>query len=553
MVRRTQPNPYRLPDDHFIAWLAEAKQMFQHKLPPFVEKNQGSNRAGLRKNVTLRVTEDLQQGLPVEAEIICWSWSPYYTFCTIDIGGQRLIVKGNSFERYPSYRSWLGPEEGFSYQPVAFGPWQKDLEISEGPNIDLRTQHANHVRTLSNTPSFGSSAKSDGRADQASKKNHYVRQPEWSSPTPSSALPPILSSDYLARQQYTQEKQHYLATRHAAQAASVSFKDSPRPIQAKNRDVQASTPTVHDDSQQYVETSVEGALTSGPSNGTFPPKRHEEHPSQGPSEPVQASLSQDISEEYPEIQEDHGLTSKPNEDATIETQKQDFAPTSRTDERALSRQAYGNNTVARIAYGPQYQGQQSSDAISVNRTTKRKRQTSIPDPSTSTSPHLSTATHSQSTRSSPPPTPSTFSQNPSRSSTPTTFLNPQSTHHNPPPPPPPSSSPSLLAPHKQSHTTLFVAIPLSTDAVPLKLRSCMSLDSFFTAVLAISATPGQDNAVSGIRASFDWKGAGEKDRAILLKRDLEDSFEVFLEIVDAAPCWEVQGGRCAVGVEVVLV
>lgn len=80
----------------------------------------------------------------------------------------------------------------------------------------------------------------------------------------------------------------------------------------------------------------------------------------------------------------------------------------------------------------------------------------------------------------------------------------------------------------------------------------MSLPSLFAAVLAICPHPGQD-AVSGIRATFDWKREGEVDRAILLKRDLEDTFEVLLEIVDGAPCWREEGGRCGVAVEVVLV
>lgn len=61
--------------------------------------------------------------------------------------------------------------------------------------------------------------------------------------------------------------------------------------------------------------------------------------------------------------------------------------------------------------------------------------------------------------------------------------------------------------------------------------------------------------MSGIRATFGWKGEGDVDRAILLKREVPDTWEVFLEIVDAAPCWgrEGAGGRCGVGVEVVLV
>ena len=59
--------------------------------------------------------------------------------------------------------------------------------------------------------------------------------------------------------------------------------------------------------------------------------------------------------------------------------------------------------------------------------------------------------------------------------------------------------------------------------------------------------------MSGIRATFTWKGDKDVDRAILLKRDFPDCFEVLLEIIDGAPCWGEEGGRCGVAVEVVLV
>ena len=70
MVRGMRPDPDRLPNDHFIEWLAEAKQLYHHELPPFAKKNQGSTRAGLRKPVTLQVTDDQPQGQYMGAEVI---------------------------------------------------------------------------------------------------------------------------------------------------------------------------------------------------------------------------------------------------------------------------------------------------------------------------------------------------------------------------------------------------------------------------------------------------------------------------------------------------
>ena len=544
MVRRTRPNPDRLPDDHFIDWLAEAKQLYHHELPPFVEKNQGSNRAGLRKNVTLRVADDQQHGLPVEAEMICWSWSPYYTFCTIDVGGRRLIVKGNSSDRYCSYRSWLGPEKGFSYQPVAFGPWQKDSEDSKGSDIDLKAQHAIHVETLANTPCPASSAKLDGRAQQISTKIQYSPQPDWRSSkyspahplTPSSPRSVKLGPEPTARQQYAQVQQHHVDTRNTAQVASPSLKDSPRPTEADSRDVQVSPRTAKSYSQHFSWAPIERAPSSGPRHDASSPKRRGDHSPNGSCDFTQVSPSLDLSKTCPEKQEKNGLASKFTEDSVLGAGRQQRAPAEHTDEGTIT---YGSSADTLAAHGLQFQGQGPTEPTPPTRPTKRRRQLSIINPLNPISTHRSAAMRSPSVRSSPRPSPSTSSRDPSRFSTPTS-LNPQ-----------PTDSSSPLAPHKQSRTTLFIAIPLSTDTVPIKLRSCMTLSSFFTSVLAISAQPARD-VVSGIRATFDWKRDRDVGRAILLKRDFPDTFEVFLEIIDGAPCWGVEGGRCGVAVEVVL-
>lgn len=551
MARRTRPNPDRLPDDHYIEWLAEAQQLYHHERPPFVEKNQGSCRAGLRKNVTLRVTDDQQHGLPVEAEMTCWSWSPHYTFCTIDIGGRRLIVKGNSSDRYCSYRSWLGPEKGFSYQPVAFGPWQKDPEEFGVPNIDLKTQHANHVQTLSSTRWLEPSTDSDGRAQQTSMKNQYTLRPEWRpinlSPTyplqSSSVRSANMSPEHIVRQQYAQEQQRLTNTGNAAQVASPSDKDSPRPIQAKGHDTQVSPAAVHEENQHKDRTPIERERSPGPRSDASSPKGREEHSPNRTSESEQVLPSQGLSKMYPDIQEDKAGASKPNEDSAIGTRREDYAPAEPTRERVSSRPPYGNSADTPTGHESQSQEQDSTEPNSVTRPTKRRRQNPIPAPLNSTSPQVLPAKQSPSTCSSrPPPTPSSSSQQNSRLSTPASS-NPQST-----------DSLSFLASHKQSRTTLFIAIPLSTDTVPLKLRSCMTIPSLFNSVLAICAQPGQtsQDVVSGIRATFEWKQEKDVDRAILLKQDFPDTFEVFLEIIDGAPCWKEEGGRCGVGVEVVL-
>lgn len=108
-----------------------------------------------------------------------------------------------------------------------------------------------------------------------------------------------------------------------------------------------------------------------------------------------------------------------------------------------------------------------------------------------------------------------------------------------------------LSTYKQRHTTLRIVLPLSSDFVPLRLSSLMTTASLFESAIAISGSKSRDLKISGLRVTFDWKGEQDVDRAMLLKQEYPDSFEIFLETVAHAPCWS-DGGRCSVGVEVVL-
>ena len=106
--------------------------------------------------------------------------------------------------------------------------------------------------------------------------------------------------------------------------------------------------------------------------------------------------------------------------------------------------------------------------------------------------------------------------------------------------------------HKQNSTTLWVSLPSSSDVVPLKLRSCNTMSSLFNFVLTICGLAEQQDKVLGLRITPGCaRNVGGND-SMMLKREFEDSFEVFLDIVDAAPCWEKEGGRYYVAIEVVM-
>ena len=142
---------------------------------------------------------------------------------------------------------------------------------------------------------------------------------------------------------------------------------------------------------------------------------------------------------------------------------------------------------------------------------------------------------------------------------PSKILNPNaqfsSTHATPKPSIPEMS----MSSKKQNNTTLWISIPSSTDAVPMTLRSCMTMSSLFHSVFKICGLAEglqqqqQQDKVLGLRTTLEWThNVGGIKKYLMLKRDFEDSFDVFLRIIDALPCWEQEGGCCSVAIEVVM-
>ena len=108
--------------------------------------------------------------------------------------------------------------------------------------------------------------------------------------------------------------------------------------------------------------------------------------------------------------------------------------------------------------------------------------------------------------------------------------------------------------NKQDQTTLWISLPSSTDAVPLMLRSCMTMTSLFDSVFKIwgLAEQQQQDKILGLRTTLGWTQSDGVRKRLMLKREFEDSFETFLRIIDASLCWEQEGGCCSVDIEAVM-
>ncbi|CAF9942032.1 hypothetical protein IMSHALPRED_003166 [Imshaugia aleurites] len=107
--------------------------------------------------------------------------------------------------------------------------------------------------------------------------------------------------------------------------------------------------------------------------------------------------------------------------------------------------------------------------------------------------------------------------------------------------------PTNLTLLKQERTVLYVLIPGSTsDMVPIKLRSAMSLPTFFGSVTAAAGVPDHEHMV--VAVIFGGPDGGQR-QSMIVRRDRTDTFEVLLEMVDESECWEKEGGRLALQLE----
>ena len=114
----------------------------------------------------------------------------------------------------------------------------------------------------------------------------------------------------------------------------------------------------------------------------------------------------------------------------------------------------------------------------------------------------------------------------------------------------PASLPSLTL-YKQTNTTLRVTRDSNIIGfVPLRLLTCMTMSTLFSNVVTASGRKG-DEPIECIMVVFDWKDDHDVYKTIYIDKGTQGSFEIFLEIIDEAPEWENERGKCGVAVEIV--
>ena len=134
----------------------------------------------------------------------------------------------------------------------------------------------------------------------------------------------------------------------------------------------------------------------------------------------------------------------------------------------------------------------------------------------------------------------------------TTLAHPKNVSQTPDHDPPALEAPTL-SPYKQTHTTLRIAlVPYPQQSAIQRLRSCMTIASFFSTVIGVSGYKGNRDHIFGIAATFDCKAGDDADRSMVIREEYQDSFDIFLETVDGAESWTKEGGKCGVSVSLLL-
>ena len=121
----TALNNTPLPDDHEIKFLAQARRDHPFARPPFVRLNRGQGVLG-PKRVTLATPDGQFPQTEIPTNLSIWEWDAISSFYTIDINGERLIVKpmegrfNHANRGGAQYRAWSGQGNTYESTPVAF-------------------------------------------------------------------------------------------------------------------------------------------------------------------------------------------------------------------------------------------------------------------------------------------------------------------------------------------------------------------------------------------------------------------------------------------------
>ena len=143
-------NNTSLPEDHEPKYLPQARRDYPSIRPPFVRLNRNKGVLG-PKRVTFATPDGQIPQRDVPTTLATRAWDAISSFYTLDINGERLIVKpiGGRFNHTDrgstQYRAWTGQGNAYESTPVAFEikddaeDQQRNVKDSDG-NLERKVE-----------------------------------------------------------------------------------------------------------------------------------------------------------------------------------------------------------------------------------------------------------------------------------------------------------------------------------------------------------------------------------------------------------------------------
>ncbi len=552
-----------LPADHDPKFLVEAKRIYKDNKPPFVSTAGGACHAGAKRPVFI-TTNGQRPVVPIQADLIARNWGPRNVdgmYWTLDLNGERFIVQ--SFHNrgcIPGakwvYCCWTGMGEEFEDLPLAFSCVNGDYTGAFSPRMESpATTHRSIAKTTTLTNAKVDSLHHDhSRKFTPLAKDHPVEHFDEAKALYMDSRPPFVIH---------KTKRPRRRVLLALQDGRFSATSIEAVVVYQKWDLGNDYPTLDLDGKRFIVMGNAGGYPGGYQYHLWlGSKAQRERKVVAYSADMKRTASR-LTEQLPEADEDSSSSSfsdeeeyQDSEGGATENQyyyydkfRKAFDPTTMplatpskfstrqpiVSSRSSARKERPHRKLkrakrARSATPPAQFGSRKGKAPAhVSKRTSHQTRYDSDDSSDLSSPPYET----------PAPTPSTNDR-----TAPTT--DPQTPENQAP-----ASLPTLTL-YKQTHTTLRATRDSNIIGfVPLRLLTCMTMSTLFSSVVAASGHRELDEPVKCLMAIFDWKEESDIYKTIFIDKGTEGSFEIFLEIIDEAPCWKDEGGKCGVAIEVV--
>lgn len=534
---------------HLEDLLTEAKTAYGSERPPFVVKSYHNHEPGNKRTVVLAAEDgDYPRSSIKTAQLTYCSWDNSCVYATIDLDGRTVIVqpKKGGFSRYgrggATYRQWLGTEQGLSKLPIAY-PQQSSSALlavkgkgkrrtssaeSESPPTEPSRKRILRASKPIRTSTSGILFNWTGDGDDANEPSLRQNVPQEATSIGATSSEPSSSSDSdddqdtkLFPRQKLPDTGSFSGSFSRPSALPTPGASIPRSFPVYNNDTADQLNANEDDSSHHnmKKDEINALLLHLRNEGkTFKQIRNYIDAKTGKSTAPSTWWSRYRRIELKQAKARRAGEAARSKQAKV-SQRRRSEPNPHVQEISETASDKDNSTTRRST-----------------RNAGRRAKSTVNPAYGSTSPYYLGSSKESSQK---PFGANLTGQHDTRSALQTTQYAALGT----------SGGGPRLAPQKLNHTTIRI---LHTGSfTPLKLRSCDTMQALFHTVRDLCTLDFAQERVNALKVTFPWMPKNDDSRSMLLREQYEDSFEVFLETVDEAPCWQSEAGKCTIDIEII--